>query len=115
MYMEGSAQYEFHLEHYGHSSKVRFKDVIATFKADRWDPEHLMDLYVQAGAKYFVSMGVHDDNFDMWNSKYQPRWNAAASGPKKDIVSTWWDAARQRGLRFGVSEHLSKSFDWFTP
>jgi len=85
---------------------------VPTFKAERWDPEHLMDLYQKAGAKYFVSMGVHHDNFDMWNSKYQPRWNAAASGPRKDIVGTWKAAARKRGLRFGVSEHLSNSFDW---
>ncbi len=112
MYIQGNPQYKFHVEHYGHPSKVGFKDVIATFKADKWDPEHLMDLYKKAGAKYFVSMGVHHDNFDMWHSKYQPRWNAAASGPKKDIVGMFKDAARKRGLYFGVSEHLSNSFDW---
>jgi alpha-L-fucosidase len=115
MYMEGSPQYKFHLQHYGHPSKVGFKDVIAKFKADKWDPEQLMDLYKKAGARYFVSMGVHHDNFDMWNSKYQPRWNAAASGPKKDIVGLWREAARKHGLRFGVSEHLSNSFDWLAP
>ena len=60
-------------------------------------------------------MGVHHDNFDMWNSKYQPRWNAAAIGPKRDIVGEWAAAARKRGLRFGVSEHLSNSFDWLAP
>src|SRR5260370_35255621 len=70
-----------------------------------------MDLYVKAGAKYFVSMGVHHDNFDMWNSKHQPRWNAAASGPKKDIVGIWRVAARKRGLKFGVGEHLPNTFD----
>ncbi len=115
IYIQGSAQYKFHLEHYGHPSKIGYKDVIPTFKAERWDPEHLMDLYVKAGAKYFFSMGVHCDNFDMWNSKYQPRWNAAKSGPRKDIVGTWKAAARKRGLRFGVSEHLSLSYDWLAP
>src|SRR5271166_4369415 len=59
MYVEEEPQYKFHLEHYGHPSKVGYKDVITTFKAEKWDPEHLMDLYVKAGAKYFVSMGVH--------------------------------------------------------
>jgi hypothetical protein len=49
MYMQGSGQYKFHLEHYGYPSKF--------FKAERWDPDHLMDLYVKAGAKYSVSMG----------------------------------------------------------
>jgi len=113
MYLEGNPAYKFHVEHFGHPSKVGFKDVVPTFKADQWDPEHLMDLYQKAGAKYFVSMGVHHDNFDMWDSKYQPRWNAAKAGPKKDIVGIWKQAARKRGLRFGVSEHLSNSFDWF--
>jgi alpha-L-fucosidase len=112
MYMQGSEQYKFHLDHYGHPSKVGFKDVIPLFKAEKWDPEHLMDLYAKAGAKYFVSMGVHHDNFDMWDSRYQPRWNAAKAGPSKDIVGMWKQAARKRGLRFGVSEHLSNSFDW---
>jgi alpha-L-fucosidase len=115
MYIQGSDQYEYHTETYGHPSKVGYKDLIPMFTAEKWDPEHLLDLYTKAGAKYFVTMGVHHDNFDMWNSKYQPRWNAVATGPKKDIVGMWRQAARKRGLRFGVSEHLSNSFDWFAP
>jgi alpha-L-fucosidase len=115
MYIQGSEQYEYHLKRFGHPSKVGYKDLIPLFTADRWDPDHLMDLYVKAGAKYFFSMGVHHDNFDMWNSRYQPRWNAVAAGPKKDIVGMWANAARKRGLRFGVSDHLSNSFDWYAP
>jgi alpha-L-fucosidase len=115
MYMQGSPQYDYHVKTYGHPSKVGYKDLIPQFKAERWDPDHLMDLYVKAGAKYFFSMGVHHDNFDLWNSKYQPRWNAVATGPKRDIVGLWKTAARKRGLRFGVSEHLSNSYDWLAP
>jgi alpha-L-fucosidase len=115
MYMEGSDQYAYHLKRFGPQSKVGYKDLIHLYTADQWDPEHLMDLYQKAGAKYFFSMGVHHDGYDLWNSKYQPRWNAVASGPHKDIVGLWAAAARKRGLRFGVSEHLSNSFDWFAP
>ncbi|WP_158944833.1 alpha-L-fucosidase [Granulicella sp. S190] len=115
MYIQGSDQYNYHVKTYGHPSKIGYKDLVPQFKAARWDPDHLMDLYVKAGAKYFFSMGVHHDNFDMWNSKYQPRWNAAAVGPKRDIVGAWATAARKRGLRFGVSEHLSNSYDWLAP
>ena len=57
-------------------------------------------------------MGVHHDNFDLWNSKYT-RWNAVKMGPKRDIVGTWREAARKHGLRFGVSEHLWISYKWF--
>jgi alpha-L-fucosidase len=114
MYIQDQRQYEHHVKTYGHPSKVGFKDVIATWKADQFDPEHLMDLYVKAGAKYFCSMGVHHDNFDMWESTYQPRWNAAAAGPRKDVVRLFRDAARKRGLKFAVSEHLSNSYNWFS-
>ena len=115
MYIQGSSQYNYHVETYGHPSRVGYKNLIPTFKAIAWDPDHLIDLYVKAGAKYFFSMGVHSDNFDLWNSKYQPRWNAVATGPNRDIVGLWATAARKRGLPFGVSEHLSNSYDWLAP
>jgi alpha-L-fucosidase len=113
MYVEGEPQYKHHLEHYGHPSKTGFADVIKSWKADRFDADYLVGLYKKAGAKYFVSMGCHHDNFDLWNSKYQPRWNSVASGPRKDIVGLFRKAADKHGLRFGVSEHLSNSFCWF--
>ena len=115
MYIEGSKQYEYHRKRFGPQSKVGYKDVIPLFTADRWDPDHLISLYRKAGAKYFMSMGVHHDNYDLWNSKYQPHWNSVATGPRKDIVGIWAAAARKQGLRFGVSEHLSNSFDWLAP
>lgn len=115
MYIEGSSQYEYHLKRFGPQSKVGYKDTIPLFTADLWDPDHLMNLYVRAGAKYFFSMGVHHDNYDLWDSKFQPRWNSVKTGPKKDIVGLWAAAARKRGLRFGVSEHLSNSYDWLAP
>ena len=115
MYIQGSPQNIYHVKRFGPPSKVGYKDTIPLFTADRWDPDHLIDLYTRAGAKYFFSMGIHHDNFDLWNSRYQPRWNAVSAGPHKDIVGMWSAAARKRGLRFGVSEHLSNSYDWFAP
>ena len=111
IYVQGTREYVHHLQTYGHPSKFGYKDVIELWKADQFDPDRLMDLYVKAGAKYFVSMGAHHDNFDLWNSKYQ-EWNAVNHGPHKDIVGLWRDAARKRGLRFGVSEHFARSYNW---
>jgi alpha-L-fucosidase len=113
MYMQGSPQYLYHCETYGHPSKVGYKDLVNDWKAAKWDPEHLMSLYKKAGAKYFFSMGVHHDNFDLWDSKYQ-RWNAVQMGPKKDVVGLWQKAARNQRLKFGVSEHLWISYKWFS-
>jgi alpha-L-fucosidase len=115
MYIQGEPQYNHHLEHYGHPSKTGFAGVIDSFKAAEFDADYLMGLYKKAGAKYYMAMGVHHDNFDMWNSKFQPRWNAAISGPKRDIVGSFKKAADEQGLRFGVSEHLSNSFCWYGP
>src|SRR5256885_8787722 len=56
MYLEGEWQYKHHVQTYGHPSKFGFKDVIQTWKADKFDPDYLVGLYKQAGAKYFVSM-----------------------------------------------------------
>ncbi len=103
---------KYHVEHYGHPSKFGYKDIIPLWKAEKWDPEQLMALYKKAGAKYFVSMGTHHDNFFLWNSKIH-RWNSVNMGPKKDVVGLWQNAAKKNGMRFGVSEHLGASFTWF--
>ena len=113
MYIQGSEQNLYHCETYGHPSKFGYKDTIPLWKAEQFDPAYLIGLYKKAGAKYFMSMGVHHDNFDMWNSTYQP-WNAASKGPKKDIVGMWAHAARDAGLRFAVSEHLWITYKWFS-
>ncbi len=112
MYRQGHKQYQDHLDRYGHPSKLGFKDVIPLWKAEKWDPARLMALYKKAGARYFVSMGVHHDNFDLWDSKHH-RWNAVKMGPHRDVVGEWQKAAKAEGLPFGVSEHLGASFTWW--
>ncbi len=112
MYEPGNKHYKYHLEHYGHPSKFGYKDIIPLWKAEKWDPDRLMQLYKKAGARYFVSMGSHHDDFFLWNSKLH-KWNAANMGPKRDVVGDWQKAATKYGLKFGVSEHLGASFTWF--
>jgi alpha-L-fucosidase len=112
LYVQGNNQYKDHLEHYGHPSTNGYKDIIPLWKAEKWDPNRLMALYKKAGAKYFVSMGTHHDNFYLWNSKLH-RWNSVQMGPHRDVVGDWQRAAKKQGLRFGVSEHLGASFTWF--
>ena len=47
-----------------------------------------MALYKRAGAQYFVALANHHDNFDNYDSKYQP-WNSVNIGPKKDLIGGW--------------------------
>ncbi len=106
--------YEYHRRTYGPQSQFGFKDVINTWKAEHWDPTKLMALYKRAGAQYFFALANHHDNFDLWDSKYQP-WNSVRIGPKKDIVGLWAKAARAEGLRFGVSVHAAHTWIWYEP
>jgi alpha-L-fucosidase len=114
IYEEGTKPYQDHLAKFGHPSKLGYKDHLPLFTADKFDPQGLMAEFKEMGARMFLAMGVHHDNYDMWDSKYH-RWNSVKIGPKKDIVKLWQDAAKKQGLRFGVSEHLAPSFDWWNP
>lgn len=112
MYKEGSRQYKWHVEHYGHPSKAGFKEVINSWKAENWNPEKLVALYKRAGAQYFFAMANHHDNLDMWNSKYQ-EWNTVNVGPKKDVLAGWAAAAKHNNLPLGLSVHAAHAWSWF--
>jgi alpha-L-fucosidase len=114
MYLQGNPQNKFHVAHYGPPSKFGFKDVIHEWKAENFHPDDLLAFYKKSGAKYFMAMANHHDNFDLYDSKYQP-WNSVAIGPKKDIIGLWARAARKNGLRFAVSVHASHAWTWYEP
>ncbi|MBP1618125.1 MAG: alpha-L-fucosidase [Bacteroidetes bacterium] len=112
MYIEGDWKNKWHVQNYGHPSKFGFKDVINTWKADKWDPEKLVALYKRAGAQYFFAMANHHDNLDMWDSKYQ-QWNTVRVGPHKDILAGWAKAAKDNKLPFGLSVHAAHAWSWY--
>ena len=114
MYLEGSAEYKYHVEHYGHPSEVGFKDIIPLFKAEKWNPDKLVEFYKKIGAQYFFALGNHHDNFDLWDSKYQA-WNSKNMGPKRDILAEWEQAARKYELPFGISFHADHAWTWYEP
>ena len=70
MYVPGSEQYEFHRAHYGSASRVGFKDLCPQWRLDGWEPEGLMERYQRAGAKFFLALANHHDNFDAWDSRH---------------------------------------------
>jgi alpha-L-fucosidase len=112
MYLQGNPVYEHHVKTYGHPADFGFMDFYPRWKAENWDPDGLLDLYAKAGAKYFVAMANHHDNFDMYASKFHD-WNSTRIGPKKDIIGGWAKAARKHGLKFGVSNHSAHAWHWY--
>ncbi len=112
MYIQGHPQYDFHVRTYGHPTKFGFMELDNLWKAERWDPDHLIGLYKRAGAKYFFALANHHDNFDTFDSKHHA-WNAVNIGPKRDIIGTWARVVRENGLRFGVTNHSAHAWHWF--
>ncbi|MCX6966310.1 MAG: alpha-L-fucosidase [Verrucomicrobia bacterium] len=106
--------YTHHLENYGHPSTNGFKDVIRRWNAASFNPDQLVAFYKENGAKYFMALANHHDNFDNWNSKYQP-WNSVNVGPQKNLIGGWAAAAKKNNLPFGVSVHASRAWSWYEP
>jgi alpha-L-fucosidase len=112
MYVQGSSQNKYQVHHYGPPSKFGYKDLCAQWTLLNWDPASLMDLYIKAGAKFFMALANHHDGFDTWHSKHH-QWNAHNIGPHRDVIGTWAKTARQHGLRFGVTVHQARNWWWF--
>ena len=112
MYIQGQRQNRFHVSQYGHPSQFGFMEIDNLWKAEKWEPQALVDRYKNAGAKYFVALANHHDNFDNYDSTHH-EWNSVRVGPKKDLIKGWADAARNAGLRFGVTNHSAHSWHWF--
>ena len=112
MYIQGTEQYEYHLRTYGHPSKFGYKDICTLWKAEKFDPDALMEKYYKAGARYFVAQASHHDHFFNYDSKLN-RFNSVQVGPHKDICGLWKAAAKKYGLPFGMTEHLGASFAWW--
>ena len=111
LYIEGRPEYKHHLATYGHPSEFGYQDFIPMWKAENFDPDDLLALFKEAGAKYFTPCAVHHDNFDLWDSKHH-KWNTVNMGPRKDLIGLWKAATHKAGLRFGVTTHLSRSYSW---
>lgn len=112
MYVEGTPAYENHLKNYGHPSEVGYKEVLRDWNPKKFNPQALVDIYKDAGARFLIIQGVHHDQFDMWDSKYQP-WNSTRLGPKRDLIGEWEEAARKAGIRFGLTFHHEYSWWWW--
>ncbi len=113
MYGSGNQRTTFY-NYFGHypDHDWGYKDFCRYWTVEQWNPEELIKLYSDAGAKYFMAMGQHHDNYDCWDSPYQ-EWNSMNIGPMRDIVGEWAAQCRKYGLRVGVSMHGAHAWTFF--
>ncbi len=114
MYLPDSWQHKFHIEKYGNPADFGLKDLCHEWKAENWNPQELVNLYKDTGARFFMVLANHHDNLDLWDSPYH-EWNSVNVGPRRNIVGEWEKACREAGLPFGVSVHASHTWSWLEP
>ena len=114
LYMDDNSRgaYQNHLRLFGHPSEVGYKEVLNSWNPEKLDPARLTKLYKKAGARFLMIMGVHHDNYDLWNSRYQP-WNSVNIGPKRDLLGEWSKACHKEKMRFGVTFHHEYTWWWW--
>lgn len=111
----GKNAYPYHLKTFGHPSEVGYKDVANAWKAEKLNTDDLLRYFTEdLGARYFMALAHHHDNFDNWNSVHH-EWNSVNVGPKRDIIGEFSKSAKKYGVPFGVSTHDERFFDWGLP
>ena len=112
MYMEGSEQYKFQLEHYGPSFEVWIQGALSAVDAAELGAGGA-DRALQEGRSQAVYRARQ-------SSRRLRRVGLEASavergefGPHRDVVGAWAAAARKQGLRFGVTVHQARNWWWF--
>ncbi len=111
MYEQGSPEFEYHRKNFGLHKDFGYKDFIPLFRAENFNPEKWAEIFRAAGAKFVVPVAEHHDGFAMYESSFNP-WNAAAMGPKKDVIGELSRAVRQAGMTLGLSSHRAEHY-WF--
>lgn len=56
--------------------------------------------------RYFIVTAKSEDGFALFPSKHSFSWNSVETGPKRDLLRLLSDAARRKGLKFGISYSL---------
>ena len=112
MSRKGANFFQHHRERYGPHAEFGYKDFIPMLTAKRWDPAAWVELFQQAGARYVVPVAEHHDGFPMYDCSFT-NWNAAQMGPHRDIVAELGAAARNAGLKFGVSSHRAHNWRYY--
>ncbi|KAK0471571.1 glycoside hydrolase family 29 protein [Armillaria novae-zelandiae] len=109
---EDNPTWSHHLETYG--TDVVYDDFISNFTASKFNASEWLDLFDNAGAKYFVLVTKHHDGFSLFDTGDSTHRSSVHLGPKRDFVAELLDTAKKekpdmyRGTYYSLPE-------WFSP
>ncbi|BEI89659.1 uncharacterized protein CcaverHIS019_0210210 [Cutaneotrichosporon cavernicola] len=108
----GPGTYNHHLKTYG--ADFTYDDFIPLFQGERFDPRHWVNLFADAGAKYFVFTTKHHDGYALFDAKETTHRTSLLLGPKRDFTRELMDAAQefQPDLKKGAYYSMP---EWYNP
>ncbi|KAG8220487.1 glycoside hydrolase superfamily [Butyriboletus roseoflavus] len=104
--------WNYHLENYG--PDVVHDDFIADFTAKNWNASAWLDLFDEAGAKYFVFVTKHHDGYSLFDTKNTTHRSSVYLNPYRDFLKELMETAKaekpnlHRGTYYSLPE-------WFNP
>jgi alpha-L-fucosidase len=105
--------YEYHLEHYG--PDVVYDDFIANFTAAAWDPHEWVDLFADAGAKYFVQVSKHHDGYAIFDIPANvTKRTSVAQFPHRNLLGELFNASKEFQPQLHRATYYSLP-EWFHP
>jgi len=85
-----------HAKYWG--ADFQWDDFIPMWKAEQFNPDAMLSLFQEAGAKYLITMSKHHDGLAWWDSQWTKR-NTVQMGPMKDLLTPIIAAAKKRDFK----------------
>ncbi|KAF8604399.1 glycoside hydrolase [Ceratobasidium sp. AG-I] len=104
--------WNYHKEHYGED--FVYDDFIPGFTASDFNASEWIQLFSDAGAKYFVLVTKHHEGFSLFDTGNSTHRSSVHLGPKRDFIGELMQTARaeypemRRGTYYSMPE-------WFNP
>lgn len=113
LYADSEHYYPYMKERWGGTPpEFGYKDIIAEFTAEKWNPAEWARLFREAGSRYVVLTAEHHDGWANWDSDLTP-WNAVDKGPRRDLVGDLGKAVRELGMKYAPSYHRERHTGFF--
>ncbi|MDZ8119918.1 alpha-L-fucosidase [Pontiella agarivorans] len=101
--------FNLHREKFGDQHEFGYKDFIQLFQPTNFNAAAWADLFEKSGAKFSGPMGVHHDNYYLWDSEYT-RWDIMDT-VGFDMCAELEKEIRKRDMKYVMTFH--HAFTWW--
>lgn len=108
----GRGTYDHHLTTYG--ADFEYDDFIPIFQGEKFDAKAWLELFTEAGAKYFVFTTKHHDGYALFDTEDTSHRNSVVMGPKRDFTKELLDTAEREYPHLKRGTYYSMP-EWYNP